>query len=106
MDALASVSFRMMWCPVLMERPDGTRYALMLHYQIFEAPGFVQKRVMGGVEHPDGRMERWVDLEPALTFDPTNRRLQGGCTRAGQQDGGILPPRVESTAQQLSDPRL
>src|SRR5947207_5225831 len=33
-DRLDGVSFHMIWCPVLMERPDGSRYGLFLHYQI------------------------------------------------------------------------
>jgi hypothetical protein len=82
-----SVSFRMIWCPLLFERPDGSRYAMLLHYQIFQAPGFFQKKVMGGVEHPDGRVERWTDLEPQLSFDPTNRRLRGGQVKATTSDG-------------------
>src|SRR6202035_2171626 len=66
-DPLAGLSFRMIWSPVAMERPDGTRYGLFLHYQIVAGPGFTYKQVvMGGVEHPDGTIERFVDLEPAL----------------------------------------
>jgi hypothetical protein len=78
MAATPGVSFRMIWCPVAMQRPDGSRYALFLHYQITTAPGFLRKTVMGGVEHPDGQMEPWADLEPELSFDPDNRRLRGG----------------------------
>jgi hypothetical protein len=86
-DALAGISFRMIWSPIAMTRADGSRYALLLHYQIATAPGFLHKTVMGGVEHPDGRMERFVDLEPALRFDPANRRLLGGTVTATTEDG-------------------
>lgn len=75
-------SFAMIWCPVAMTRADGSRYALFLHYQITRATGFSQKVVMGGVEHPDGRLERWTDLTPELSFDPANRRLLGGTVHA------------------------
>ncbi len=34
------VGFMMIWCPVLMEREDGSRYALHLHFTRFQAPGF------------------------------------------------------------------
>lgn len=88
-------SFRMIWSPVLMERPDGSRYALFLHYQIITAPGFSQKHVMGGVEHPDGRMDRWADLVPDLSFDPVNRRLRGGKLHATMADGSARPLQVE-----------
>ena len=86
-DGLAGVYFQMIWSPILMERPDGSRYALLLHYQIFSATGFAHKRVEGGIEHPDGRRQRWVDLTPELTFDPSNRRLRGGRIHAVADDG-------------------
>jgi hypothetical protein len=78
LDSVPGVLYRMIWCPVAMRRPDGSRYALHLHYQITTAPGFVRKEVIGGVEHPDGTVEPWADLEPELRFDPDNRRLLGG----------------------------
>jgi len=68
----------MIWAPVVMRRPDGSRYALHLHYVVITAPGFLRKTVIGGVEHPDGRVEPFVEIEPFLTFDPANRRLRGG----------------------------
>lgn len=84
---LDGVTFRMIWCPVLMERTDGSRYAMHLHYQIFEAPGFTQKHVEGGIEYPDGRRVRWTDLTPELVFHPGTRRLQGGRIHAAAEDG-------------------
>jgi len=94
-DALAGISFRMIWSPIAMRRPDGSRYALLLHYQIAKAPGFLHKTVMGGVEHPDGRLERWTDLEPALRFDPGNRRLLGGTLTATTEDGTSRELQIE-----------
>jgi hypothetical protein len=87
-DPLAGLSFRMIWSPIAMERPDGSRYGLFMHYQIFQGPGFVHKHViMGGVEFPDGRCERFVGLEPELSFDPVTRRLRGGRIHAVGADG-------------------
>jgi hypothetical protein len=94
-DALTGVLFQMIWCPVLMERPDGSRYALHMHYVMFEAPGFVHKEVIGGVEHPDGRVERWADLVPELRFDPVNRRLLGGVVHATTRDGSTRTVQIE-----------
>ncbi|MYS83027.1 hypothetical protein [Embleya scabrispora] len=91
----ASMSFRMIWAPILMERGDGSRYALFLHYQITGGPGFAQKRVMGGVEHPDGRVEEWADLVPDLSYDPVNRRLRGGKLHATMADGSARPLQLE-----------
>ena len=68
------LSFRMIWSPIAMQRPDGSRYGLFLHYQIVQGPGFVHKQVvMGGVEHPDGtvralrRPRSRADLRPRTT---------------------------------------
>jgi hypothetical protein len=98
MEIPNSVSFRMIWCPLLLERPDGSRYAMLLHYQIFQAPGFLQKKVMGGVEHPDGRIERWTDLSPELSFDPANRRLLGGKIMATTEDGSTRILEIEAVS--------
>ncbi len=88
-DALAGLGFQMVWCPLLFERDDGTRYGMLLHFQIVTAPGLgvVHKIVMGGVEHPDGTYEPWLDLAPDLAYNPTNRRLRGGMIRATTADG-------------------
>jgi len=98
-DNLAGVGFQMIWCPILMERPDGSRYALHLHYQIFEAPGFVHKRVEGGIEEPGGRRTRWTDLTPELSFDPDNRRLRGGRITATAADGSTRVLEVEAVSE-------
>jgi hypothetical protein len=95
MLAIPGVSFRMIWSPILMERPDGSRYGLMMHYQIVQAPGYGSKKVMGGIEQPDGRYEPWTDLEPGLTFDPVNRRLLGGRVFATTADGTVRQLDIE-----------
>lgn len=82
-----NMAFQMIWCPVTMRRRDASRYALHLHYQIATGPGFVHRRIEGGVEHPDGRRQRWVALDPELSFDPANRRLRGGRIHATTEDG-------------------
>ena len=71
-DALAGLGFQMIWCPLLFERDDGTRYGMLLHFQIVTAPGLgvVHKIVMGGVEHPDGAFEPWLDLAPDADVRP------------------------------------
>ena len=91
----AGVGFMMVWCPALMERPDGTRYALHLHFTLVQMPGFAQKTVTAGVEHPDGRVDPIVDLVPSLRFDPANRRLLGGTVTAVMADGGERPIQIE-----------
>jgi hypothetical protein len=88
-DALAGLGFEMIWCPLLFERDDGSRYGMLLHFQIVTAPGLgiVHKIVMGGVEHPDGAAEAWLDLAPDLVYDPVNRRLRGGVIHATTAGG-------------------
>lgn len=89
------VTFEMIWCPVAMQRPDGSRYGLHFHYQIVRAGGFLQKQVVGGIEEADGRRIPWTDLEPDLHFDPGNRRLLGGTllarTAEGERTIGLRP---------------
>ncbi|WP_194819986.1 hypothetical protein [Nocardia sp. XZ_19_385] len=87
MELPPEVSFRMIWCPALLERADGSRYGIHLHYQIIEATGFSSKTVMGGLQYSDGRVLRWRDLTPELRFDPDNRRLLGGRIHATDVDG-------------------
>ena len=91
----AGVGFMMIWCPALMERPDGSRYALHLHFTLVQAPGFTSKSVTASVEHPDGRVEQIVDLVPDLRFDPHNRRLVGGTVTAQMSDGADRPIHLE-----------
>jgi len=91
----AGVGFMMIWCPALMERPDGSRYALHLHFTLVQAPGFTSKSVIASVEHPDGAVEQIVDLLPDLRFDPRNRRLTGGTVTARMADGTDRPIHLE-----------
>jgi len=81
------VGFMMMWCPALMERPDGTRYAIHLHFTRFAMAGLDQTTVTAGVEQPDGRREAVATLAPDLRFDPGNRRFLGGTVDAVMEDG-------------------
>lgn len=89
------VGFMMIWCPALMERADGSRYALHLHFTRFTMPGFDQTSVTAGVEHPDGRREPIVAIRPELRVDPRNRRLLGGTLLATMDDGSERPLTIE-----------
>ena len=80
-DALAGLGFQMVWCPLLFERDDGTRYGMLIHFQIVTAPGLgvVHKIVMGGVEHPDGSVRAVARSRAGAR--PTTRRT-AGCAAA------------------------
>ena len=93
----SQAALTMIWCPVLMERPDGraTRSSCTSP-GIVSRPGFEQKTVTARDRAPR-RTLREVDrdIAPALRFDPSNRRLRGGrlvCTLA---DGEQRPLEIE-----------
>lgn len=94
-DIPAGVGFMMVWAPLLMERSDGSRYGLHLHFTRYSMPGFDQMSVTAGVEHPDGRREPIVGIAPDLRFDPENRRLLGGSLLARMEDGSERPLELE-----------
>lgn len=87
----SGVGFQMLWCPALLDRADGSRYAVHLHFTLVEMPGFTQKTVTAGIEHPDGTVDPIEDLEPDLAFDPVNRRLLGGTVTGTMGDGTRRP---------------
>jgi hypothetical protein len=95
MLSFPGVSFSMIWSPILMEAADGSRFGMMMHYQIIRAPGHYRKTVMGGIEHADGRFEEWADLEAHLAFDPVNRRLRGGRVLGTTAEGSVRRLDVE-----------
>jgi hypothetical protein len=86
-DPISEMAFFMIWCPLLMQRPDGSHYGLFLHVVDLEGFGHTEHRVTGAIEHVDGRVERLADIRPDLQFDPDNRRLLGG-TIALAVEGG------------------
>jgi hypothetical protein len=95
-DLPSEVAILVIWSPILCERPDGSRYGLHLYYQR-HALGDLYHRteVQGTVEHPDGRVERVVELHPDLRFREDNRRLLGGTLHAVMADGSARPLTIE-----------
>jgi hypothetical protein len=94
------VAMLIIWCPVLLERPDGTRYALHLYYQrhTFDAVGYQRIEFQGGIEHADGRKDQFSALVPELEFRDDNRRLLGGRLHFTMADGSARPIDVEVLA--------
>lgn len=90
------VSFRFSWSPMLLERADGSRYAVHHQHRQLRAFGYEETRVEGGVEHPDGRIEPVAALRPELRFDPENRRVLGGTLHLTMADGSARPVTVEA----------
>lgn len=89
------VGFQMVWMPALLERSDGSRYGVHLHFTWIAMPGVEQKTCVAGIEHPDGRREPIVELHPELRFDPDNRRLLGGTITGIMEDGTERPFAIE-----------
>jgi hypothetical protein len=86
-NPVSEMAFTMLWSPVLMTDPDGTRWGLFLHLIEMEGFGHHHRTVMGSIEHADGRVERVADIRPDLAYDPVNRRLRGGEVGVTMEDG-------------------
>jgi hypothetical protein len=92
----AGVAFRFSWSPMLLERPDGSVYAIHHQHRLMRAFGYEETMVEGGIEHADGRIERFAALRPALRFDAANRRILGGTLHFSMSDGSARPVSVEA----------
>jgi hypothetical protein len=89
-------SFRFSWSPMLLERADGSRYALHHQHRQLRFGGYEESSVEGGVEYPDGQVERFVALRPDVRFDPVNRRVLGGTFHFTTADGTERPVGFEA----------
>ena len=98
-DPFRGGTYEFLWSPVLMQRGDGTRYALFLSYGIFAAPGFSQRTINGGIEHPDGRFEKFADIAPSVQYDPRNRRLRKGHLDCTLLDGTRRRIEIEAISE-------
>ncbi|MGB7052089.1 MAG: hypothetical protein WBG41_11015 [Acidimicrobiales bacterium] len=90
------VNFRFSWSPMLLERDDGTRYAIHHQHRLLSAFGYQESRSEGTIEHPDGGLERIAAVHPDLRFDPDNRRVLGGRLHFTMADGTTRPVDVEA----------
>ncbi len=75
------------WNPLYFQAADGSTYAYHQYYLHYAAQGFEQKQVQGHFEYADGRRVPVAAIEPALRFDPRNRRLLGGVFHLRMADG-------------------
>ena len=67
--------FLLNWSPLLLQRPDGTRYEYHFYLQIRGDDVFY---FSGYRNHADGRQERIARVRPMLRYDDDTRRLLGG----------------------------
>jgi hypothetical protein len=93
---IPGVSFCFSWSPMLLERADGSRYAIHHQFRELSAFGYEERRFEGGVEHPDGRVEPFVAVRPDLRYHPDNRRVLGGTIHCTMADGSDRPIHTEA----------
>jgi hypothetical protein len=94
------LSILTVWSPMLCERADGSRYGIHLYYQRHLLGSFRRLELQGGIEHPDGRREDFVAVEPDLRFDDVTRRFRGGtlhCTMPGGEERPIAVRPITET---------
>jgi hypothetical protein len=94
----AGMATTVMWCPIVCERADGSRYALHWYYQRHALGGWHSVEFQGGVEHPDGRKEAFASVDPELVVDPENRRFRRALLRFVMADGSERPITVEAVS--------
>jgi hypothetical protein len=86
------------WAPWLLTRPDGTRYSMFHYFMESNLPGAPTRRLRGGIEHPDGTEEPFVDARFDVAFDDTNRRFLGGTIVFVEAGGRERPVAVTPVA--------
>jgi hypothetical protein len=94
-----SVSTTVIWSPMLLERPDGTRYGLHLYYQRHGVAGWERVELQGGIEHPDGRREAIVALVARPQVRDDNRRLLSAELDCTMADGSTRPLRITALGE-------
>jgi len=82
------------WAPWLLQRPDGSHYALFHYFMESNLPGAPTHRLRGGVEHPDGTEQPFTDARFDVAFDDANRRFLGGTIVFVTEDGDERPVSV------------
>jgi hypothetical protein len=91
----SSVATTVIWSPLLLERPDGSRYGIHIYYQRHTIPGlFERMELQGGIEHADGRREPFGALAARPVVDPRNRRLLSAELDFTMSDGSARPLRI------------
>jgi hypothetical protein len=92
----AGVAFQFSWSPMVLQRADGSYYAIHHQYRHTSAFGYEERWFEGTVEEPDGSITRLAAMEPQLRYDPRNRRVLGGTLNFTMSDGSARPITVEA----------
>ena len=95
LDRIEGLQWRFGWSPALMSTAAGDPYAIHHFFQELNAFGFEQRKLSGGVEWPDGRVDHFAALRPELRYDTGTRRLLGGTLHFTMADGSARPIEIE-----------
>jgi hypothetical protein len=85
-------SFVLNWSPMVLEAPDGRKWAY--HYYLQSRGGRVFY-LSAYQNHPDGEQERVGRVRPFLRYDDKTRRLLGGTIEFDLLSGGTRTVQVE-----------
>lgn len=95
----AGVSTIVLWSPILCERQDGSRYGLHVFYQRHRFGDWQRVELQGGVEHPDGRREPFLQLLPHAEVRDDNRRLVRATLDCTMSDGSTRPLELAAVSE-------
>ncbi|MFN8052298.1 MAG: hypothetical protein U0Q22_12710 [Acidimicrobiales bacterium] len=99
LDTIDGLQWRFGWSPAAMTTDDGRPYAIHHFFQELNAFGFEQRKLSGGIEWPDGRVEEFAALRPELRYDTESRKLLGGVLHFTMADGSARPIEIEPVGE-------
>ena len=85
-----NVTSTVIWSPLLMD----AGYGIHVFYQRHAMGERGREELLGGIEHADGRCERFASLVPAYDVDNGNRRLRSATLDVTMEDGSMRPLKV------------
>jgi hypothetical protein len=90
----------LLYSPMLLERPDGSRYGLFVFYvRSAFGDGRASEQFQAAEEQPTGERLGFRWLIPELRFRNDNRQLLGGVLRFGAPDGSERPITVTPVSE-------
>lgn len=99
LDQIEGLQWRFGWSPALMTTTAGDTYGIHHFFQELNAFGFEQRKLSGGIEHPDGSMAGFAALRPELRYDTETRRMLGGVLHFTMADGSARPIEIEPVGE-------
>ena len=81
----------MTWSPMMLTRPDGSKYSLFVFYQEERGDGYSQTRCQAEQQNDDGTSNQFASVEQQLNFEDGNRRFTHGAITLIDSDGTKRP---------------